>query len=143
MAKKKVKAIVKLQLPAGEATMAPPVGPALSQHQINGMEFVKAFNAQTANQKGTIFPVEITIYVDKSFSFIIKTPPTSFLIKKAAGLEKGSGEPNKNKVGKLTMKQVREIAEQKMPDLNAGSIEAAMSMVMGTARSMGVEIEEG
>ncbi|MDO4561737.1 MAG: 50S ribosomal protein L11 [bacterium] len=137
---KKVIGELKLQLPAGKATPAPPVGPALGQRGINIMEFVKAFNAKTADQVGMIIPVVITVYADRSFSFILKTPPASILIKKAAGKEKGSAVPNKDKVGKLTKKQVQEIAALKMPDLNANDIEAAMKMIEGTARSMGIEI---
>ena len=137
---KKVIDQLKLQLPAGKATPAPPVGPALGQRGINIMEFVKAFNAKTADQVGMIIPVVITVYADRSFSFIMKTPPASVLIKKAAGKEKGSAVPNKDKVGKLTSKQVEEIAKLKMPDLNANDVEAAMRMVEGTARSMGIEI---
>lgn len=137
---KKVIGELKLQLPAGKATPAPPVGPALGQRGINIMEFVKAFNARTADQVGMIIPVVITVYADRSFSFIMKTPPASVLIKKAAGKEKGSAVPNKDKVGKITAKQVEEIAALKMPDLNANDIEAAMKMVEGTARSMGVEV---
>ncbi|MDO4263996.1 MAG: 50S ribosomal protein L11 [Deinococcus sp.] len=140
---KKVLGIVKLQLPAGKATPAPPVGPALGQYGANIMEFTKAFNAQTADKGDAIIPVEITIYADRSFTFITKTPPMSYLIRKAAGLAKGSGEPNKNKVGKLNWEQVLEIAQTKMPDLNAGSVEAAANTVAGTARSMGVTIEGG
>lgn len=137
---KKVIGELKLQLPAGKATPAPPVGPALGQRGINIMEFVKAFNAKTADQVGMIIPVVITVYADRSFSFIMKTPPASVLIKKAAGKEKGSSVPNKDKVGKITAKQVEEIAALKMPDLNANDIEAAMRMIEGTARSMGVEV---
>ncbi|ANZ46456.1 50S ribosomal protein L11 [Cloacibacillus porcorum] len=137
---KKVIGELKLQLPAGKATPAPPVGPALGQRGINIMEFVKAFNAKTADQVGMIIPVVITVYADRSFSFILKTPPASVLIKKAAGKEKGSSVPNKDKVGKLTKKQVQDIAALKMPDLNANDIEAAMKMIEGTARSMGIEI---
>ncbi|MCC8177569.1 MAG: 50S ribosomal protein L11 [Synergistaceae bacterium] len=137
---KKVIGELKLQLPAGKATPAPPVGPALGQRGINIMEFVKAFNAKTADQVGMIIPVVITVYADRSFSFILKTPPASILIKKAAGKEKGSSVPNKDKVGKLTKKQVQDIAALKMPDLNANDIEAAMKMIEGTARSMGIEI---
>lgn len=137
---KKVIGELKLQLPAGKATPAPPVGPALGQRGINIMEFVKAFNAKTADQVGMIIPVVITVYADRSFSFILKTPPASVLIKKAAGKEKGSAVPNKDKVGKLTKKQVQDIAALKMPDLNANDIEAAMKMIEGTARSMGIEI---
>ncbi|MDR1581044.1 MAG: 50S ribosomal protein L11 [Synergistaceae bacterium] len=137
---KKVIGELKLQLPAGKATPAPPVGPALGQRGINIMEFVKQFNARTADQVGMIIPVVITVYADRSFSFIMKTPPASVLLKKALGKEKGSGVPNKSFIGKVSRKQVREIAALKMADLNAGSIEAAMRMVEGTARSMGVEI---
>ena len=137
---KKVIGELKLQLPAGKATPAPPVGPALGQRGINIMEFVKAFNAKTADQVGMIIPVVITVYADRSFSFILKTPPASVLIQKAAGKEKGSSVPNKDKVGKLTKKQVQDIAALKMPDLNANDIEAAMKMIEGTARSMGIEI---
>jgi large subunit ribosomal protein L11 len=137
---KKVIGELKLQLPAGKATPAPPVGPALGQRGINIMEFVKAFNAKTADQVGMIIPVVITVYADRSFSFVLKTPPASILIKKAAGKEKGSAVPNKDKVGKITKKQVEEIAALKMPDLNANDIDAAMRMVEGTARSMGIEV---
>lgn len=137
---KKVKAIVKLQIPAGKATPAPPVGPALAPHQVNLQAFVKQFNDRTASQAGTIVPVVVTIYDNRTFSFVVKTPPAAVLLKKAAGIEKASGEPNKKKVGKVTRKQVREIAELKMKDLNAGSIEAAMRMIEGTARSMGIEV---
>ena len=137
---KKVVGELKLQLPAGKATPAPPVGPALGQRGINIMEFVKAFNAKTADQVGMIIPVVITVYADRSFSFILKTPPASVLIKKASGKDKGSAVPNKDKVGKLTKKQVEEIATLKMPDLNANDVEAAMKMIEGTARSMGIEI---
>ena len=137
---KKVIGELKLQLPAGKATPAPPVGPALGQRGINIMEFVKAFNAKTADKVGMIIPVVITVYADRSFSFILKTPPASILIKKAAGKEKGSAVPNKDKVGKITEKQVQEIAALKMPDLNANDIEAAMQMIEGTARSMGIEV---
>ena len=137
---KKVVGELKLQLPAGNATPAPPVGPALGQRGINIMEFVKAFNAKTADQVGLIIPVVITVYADRSFTFVLKTPPASVLIKKAAGKDKGSAVPNKDKVGKLTKKQVEEIAALKMPDLNANDIEAAMRMIEGTARSMGFEI---
>ncbi|MDR1651198.1 MAG: 50S ribosomal protein L11 [Synergistaceae bacterium] len=137
---KKVIGELKLQLPAGKATPAPPVGPALGQRGINIMEFVKQFNARTADQTGMIIPVVITVYADRSFSFIMKTPPASVLLKKAIGKEKGSGVPNKSFIGKVTRKQVQEIAALKMADLNAGGIEAAMRMVEGTARSMGVEI---
>ncbi len=139
---KKVVAEVKLQLPAGEATPAPPVGPALGQHGVNIMEFVKAFNAATADKKGLIIPVVITIYADRSFSFILKTPPASVLIKKAAGIEKGAHMPKRETVGRITKKQLREIAEMKMPDLNCYDIEAAMRIIEGTARNMGVEVVE-
>ena len=138
---KKVVGLIKLQLPAGKATPAPPVGPALGQHGVNIMAFCKEYNAKTANQAGLTIPVVITVYQDRSFSFILKTPPAAVLIKKAAGIESGSGVPNKTKVAKLTKEQVKQIAETKMPDLNAGSLEAAMSMIAGTARSMGVEVE--
>ncbi len=137
---KKVIAQVKLQLPGGGASPAPPVGPALGQHGANIMEFVKSFNERTKNQAGTILPVIITIYQDRSFTYIVKTPPAAELIKQAAGIEKGSGEPNKNKVGKITRKQLLEIAEKKMPDLNTKDVEAAAKIIAGTARSMGVEI---
>jgi large subunit ribosomal protein L11 len=139
---KKVTGFVKLQIPAGAANPAPPVGPALGQKGVNIMEFCKQFNARTNSQAGLIIPVVITVFSDKSFTFITKTPPASVLLTKAAKIEKGSGEPNKTKVGKVTKKQVREIAEMKMPDLNAGDVEAAMSMVAGTARSMGITVEE-
>ncbi|MCE9655466.1 50S ribosomal protein L11 [Clostridium celatum] len=139
---KKVTGMIKLQLPAGKATPAPPVGPALGQHGVNIMGFCKEFNAKTANQAGLIIPVVITVYQDRSFSFILKTPPAAVLIKKELGLESGSGVPNRTKVGTLTKDQVRKIAELKMPDLNAASIETAMSMIEGTARSMGVTIAE-
>lgn len=139
---KKVTGMIKLQLPAGKATPAPPVGPALGQHGVNIMGFCKEFNAKTANQAGLIIPVVITVYQDRSFSFILKTPPAAVLIKKACGLESGSGVPNKTKVAMLSKAKLREIAETKMPDLNAASVEAAMSMIAGTARSMGVTVEE-
>lgn len=139
---KKVAAIVKLQVPAGKATPAPPVGPALGQHGVNLMEFVKTFNERTANQAGMIIPVEITIYEDRSFSFVTKTPPAAVLLLKAAGIEKGSGVPNKNKVATVKRSEVRKIAEVKMKDLNATTIEAAMRMVEGTARSMGITVED-
>ena len=139
---KKVENIVKLQIPAGKATPAPPVGPALGQHGVNIMGFCKEFNARTADKAGYIIPVVITVYQDRSFSFILKTPPAAVLIKKAAGIESGSGVPNRTKVAQLTKDQVRTIAETKMPDLNAASVEAAMSMIEGTARSMGVTIVE-
>ena len=138
---KKITKMVKLQVPAGKATPAPPVGPALGQAGVNIMSFVKDFNDRTAKQAGLIIPVEITVYEDRSFTFICKTPPAAVLLKKAAGLEKASGEPNKNKVGKVTRAQVKEIAETKMPDLNANDIDAAMKIVEGTARSMGVTVE--
>jgi large subunit ribosomal protein L11 len=139
---KKVTGFIKLQIPAGQANPAPPVGPALGQKGVNIMEFCKQFNAKTKEQQGLIIPVVITVFSDKSFSFITKTPPAATLLVKAAKLEKGSGEPNRNKVGKVTKKQVREIAELKMPDLNAANINSAMSMVAGTARSMGITVEE-
>ena len=139
---KKVTGMIKLQLPAGKATPAPPVGPALGQHGVNIMGFCKEFNAKTANQAGLIIPVVITVYQDRSFSFILKTPPAAVLIKKELGLESGSGVPNRTKVGSLTKEQVRKIAELKMPDLNAASIETAMSMIEGTCRSMGVTVVE-
>lgn len=139
---KKVIALVKLQIPAGKATPAPPVGTALGPHGVNIMQFTKEFNARTADQAGMIIPVVLTVYQDRSFTFITKTPPVPVLIKKAVGIESGSSEPNKKKVAKLSQAKLREIAEVKMPDLNAGSIEAAMSMVAGTARSMGVEVEQ-
>jgi large subunit ribosomal protein L11 len=135
-----VTAMVKLQVPAGQANPAPPVGPALGQHGVNIPEFCKQFNAKTAGQEGLIIPCVITVYKDRSFSFITKTPPAAILLKKAAGLAKGSGVPNRNKVGKVSEAQVREIATKKMADLNAASVEAAMMMVKGTARSMGIEI---
>ena len=140
---KKVIGMVKLQIPAGQANPSPPVGPALGQHGVNIMEFCKAFNAQTKNQEGMIIPVVITIFADRSFSFITKTPPAAVLLKKAAGIVKGSGEPNRNKVGKVTRAQVKEIAQTKLPDLNAASLGAAILTVEGTARSMGIEIVEG
>ena len=139
---KKITKMVKLQVPAGKATPAPPVGPALGQAGVNIMSFVKDFNDRTAQQAGLIIPVEITVYEDRSFTFICKTPPAAVLLKKAAGLEKASGEPNKNKVGKVTRAQVKEIAETKMPDLNANTVEAAMRLVEGTARSMGIEVTD-
>ena len=139
---KKVSAIVKLQIPAGKATPAPPVGTALGPHGVNIMQFPKEFNAKTQDKVGLIIPVVLTVYQDRSFTFITKTPPAPVLIKKALNIQSGSGEPNKKKVAKLTKDQVKEIAEMKMPDLNAASVEAAMSMVAGTARSMGVEVEE-
>ena len=139
---KKVTGMIKLQLAAGKATPAPPVGPALGQHGVNIMGFCKEFNAKTANQAGLIIPVVITVYQDRSFSFILKTPPAAVLIKKELGLKSGSGVPNKTKVGKITKDQIKKIAELKMPDLNAATIETAMSMIEGTARSMGVTVEE-
>ena len=139
---KKVSAIVTLQIPAGSATPAPPVGTALGPHGVNIMEFVKAFNAQTADKQGLIIPVVMTVYQDRSFTFITKTPPAAVLIKKELGLQSASGEPNKKKVGKITKAQLQKIAELKKPDLNAASLEAAMSMVAGTARSMGITVEE-
>ena len=137
---KKVTAYIKLQIPAGQATPAPPVGPALGQHGVNIMEFCKTFNARTQGQQGLIIPVVVTVYTDRSFTFVTKTPPAAVLLLKAAGLQKGSGVPNKNKVGKVTKKQVEEIAKTKMPDLNAASLEAAIKTVEGTARSMGIEV---
>ena len=139
---KKVEGYIKLQIPAGKATPAPPVGPALGQHGVNIVEFTKQFNARTADKGDTIIPVVITVYADRSFSFITKTPPAAVLIKKAAKVQKASGVPNKNKVGSITKAQVREIAETKMRDLNASSIESAISMIAGTARSMGVTVED-
>jgi large subunit ribosomal protein L11 len=138
---KKITGFVKLQIPAGSATMAPPVGPALGQRGVNGMEFCKQFNARTQDKKGLIIPVVITVFSDKSFTFITKTPPAAVLLIKAAGIEKGSGIPNKTKVGKVTKKQLKEIAETKMPDLNVHDVEAAMRLVAGTARSMGITVE--
>ena len=138
---RKVLTMIKLQIPAGAANPAPPVGPALGQHGVNIMEFCKAFNAQTQQDAGTIIPVEITVYEDRSFEFITKTPPAAVLIKEAAGIDKGSGEPNREKVGRITSDQVRRIAERKMPDLNANDLDAASRIVAGTARSMGVEVE--
>src|SRR5512135_2907289 len=139
---KKITGYIKLQIPAGAATPAPPIGPALGQKGVNIMEFCKQFNAKTQDKQGLIIPVVITVFSDKSFTFITKTPPASVLLARAAKVEKGSGEPNRNKVGKVTSKQVREIAELKMPDLNANDVEAAMKMVAGTARSMGIVVEE-
>ena len=138
---KKVLTQIKLQIPAGAANPAPPVGPALGQHGVNIMEFCKAFNAQTAQENGRITPVEITVFEDRSFTFITKTPPAAVLIKEALNLEKGSGEPHREKVGRLTLYQCRQIAERKMPDLNANDIDAASRIIAGTARSMGVEVE--
>ena len=137
---KKVTGFVKLQVPAGQANPAPPVGPALGQHGVNIMEFVKQFNARTQSQMGMVIPVEITVYADRSFTFITKTPPAANLLIKAAGVPKGSGTPNKTKVAKVTRKQIREIAELKMPDLNAANVESAMRMIEGTARSMGFTV---
>lgn len=139
---KKVKTVIKLQISAGQANPAPPVGPALGQHGLNIMEFCKAFNAKTSDQQGMIIPVEITVYEDRSFDFITKTPPAAILLKKAAGIESGSGEPHINKVATVTKEDLKEIAELKEPDLNAASLEAAMSMIAGTARSMGIVVEE-
>jgi large subunit ribosomal protein L11 len=138
---KKVLTMIKLQIPAGAANPAPPVGPALGQHGVNIMEFCKAFNAQTQQDAGTIIPAEITVYEDRSFTFITKTPPAAVLIREALGIEKGSGEPNREKVGRLSADQVRQIAERKMPDLNANDLDAASRIIAGTARSMGVEVE--
>ncbi len=137
---KKIKAVVKLQLEAGKANPAPPVGPALAQHGINLMQFCKEYNARTASMAGNIIPVEVTIYQDSSFTFVLKTPPTADLLRKAAGVEKGSAEPNRQKVGRVTRAQIREIAQQKMRDLNAVDLEGAIRQVEGTARSMGIEI---
>jgi len=137
---KKVLTTIKLQAPGGQASPAPPVGPALGQHGINIMEFVKAFNAQTAGDMGTTIPVEITVYEDRSFTFITKTPPAAVLIKQAINIDKGSGEPHKDKVGKISESQLRAIAEKKMPDLNANDVDAAIKIIAGTARSMGVEV---
>ena len=139
---KEVKTIVKLQIPAGKATPAQPIGPALGQHGLNIGEFVKKFNEATADKGADIIPVEITVYVDRTYDFVLKTPPASDLLRKAAGVEKGSGEPNKNKVGKVSMAKVREIAERKMPDLNANDVDQAAKIIAGTARSMGIEVSE-
>ncbi len=139
---KKVEGYIKLQIPAGKATPAPPVGPALGQHGVNIVQFTKEFNARTANQEGMIIPVVITVYADRSFSFVTKTPPAAVLLKKACNIQSGSGVPNKNKVAKISRAEVQKIAELKMPDLNAGSIEAATSMIAGTARSMGIVVED-
>lgn len=139
---KRVTAYVKLQIPAGKATAAPPVGPALGQHGLNIMEFIKTFNERTAAQAGLVIPVVITVYEDRTFSFVCKVPPVAELIKKAINLEKGSGTPNRDKVGRISLAKVKEIAEAKLPDLNAGSLEAAVRMVKGTARSMGVTVED-
>ena len=137
---KKVEGYIKLQIPAGKATPAPPVGPALGQHGVNIVEFTKQFNARTADKGDLIIPVVITVYADRSFSFVTKTPPAAVLLKKACNIKSGSGVPNKTKVGKITKEQIRKIAETKMPDLNAANIDSAMSMIAGTARSMGVEV---
>lgn len=138
---KKVVGYIKLQIPGGQATMAPPVGPALGQRGVNGMEFCKQFNARTSDKQGIIIPVVITVYSDKSFTFITKTPPAAVLLLKAAGVQKGSGVPNKTKVGKVTLKQVKEIAQVKMPDLNTKDINQAIKMIKGTARSIGIVVE--
>jgi large subunit ribosomal protein L11 len=138
---KKIQGYIKLQIPAGKATPAPPVGPALGQQGVNIMDFCKAFNAKTAKQEGLIIPVVITVYADRSYTFVTKTPPAAILLKKVAGLAKGSGAPNKEKVGKVTRAQVEEIARTKLPDLNCTSLESAVRTVMGTARSMGIEVE--
>ncbi len=138
---KKVLTLIKLQIPAGAANPAPPVGPALGQHGVNIMDFCKAFNAQTEQDRGTIIPVEITVYEDRSFAFITKTPPAAVLIREALGIQKGSGEPNREKVGTISAAQVRAIAEKKMPDLNANDLDAASRIIAGTARSMGVDVE--
>ncbi len=139
---KKVEGYIKLQIPAGKATPAPPVGPALGQHGVNIVQFTKEFNAKTAGQEGMLIPVVITVYADRSFSFITKTPPAAVLLKKACKIQSGSGEPNKKKVASIPKAEIQKIAELKMPDLNAGSLEAAMSMIAGTARSMGITVEE-
>ena len=139
---KKVEGYIKLQIPAGKATPAPPVGPALGQHGVTIVQFTKEFNAKTAGQEGMIIPVVITVYADRSFSFITKTPPAAVLLKKACKIESGSGVPNKQKVASISKAEIQKIAELKMPDLNAGSLEAAMSMIAGTARSMGITVEE-
>ena len=139
---KKVEGYIKLQIPAGKATPAPPVGPALGQHGVNIVQFTKEFNARTADKGDVVIPVVITVYADRSFSFITKTPPAAVLIKKACGIQSGSGQPNKTKVAKITKAQIQQIAETKMPDLNAASLEAAMSMIAGTARSMGIEVTD-
>jgi len=138
---KKITGYIKLQIPAGQATPAPPVGPALGQHGVNIMEFCKTFNARTQKDQGLIIPVVITVFSDRTFTFVTKTPPASILLLRAAGIQKGSGVPNKNKVGKVTKKQVEEIAKTKMPDLNAASLDAAIKTVEGTARSMGIEVQ--
>lgn len=141
MAKKKQVGFIKLQIPGGQANPAPPVGPALGQHQVNIMQFCQAFNAATQDKMGTIIPVEITVYEDRSFDFVLKTPPAAVLLKQAAGIEKGSAVPNRTKVAKVTREQVRQIAETKMPDLNANDVEGAMRIIEGTARSMGIVVE--
>ncbi len=138
---KKLKTMIKLQIPAGKANPAPPIGPALGQHGINIMEFCKQYNAQTQDKGDTVIPVEISIYEDRTFTFVLKTPPAAVLLKKAANVEKGSGEPNRNKVGSVSKEKIREIAEIKMPDLNANSIEAAMKIIEGTARNMGITVK--
>ena len=138
---KKLKTIIKLQIPAGKANPAPPIGPALGQHGLNIMEFCKQYNAKTKDEGDTVIPVEISIFEDRSFTFILKTPPAAILLKKAANVEKGSGEPNRNKVGTVTKEQVKQIAETKMPDLNANSIEAAMKIIEGTAKNMGITVK--
>ena len=138
---KKVIGFIKLHVPGGQANPAPPVGPALGQHGVNIMEFCKQFNARTQQQQGTTIPVEINVFADRSFSFITKTPPASVLLRMAAGLEKGSGEPNRTKVARVTVDQLKEIAETKMPDLNAGDVDSAVQMIAGTARSMGIEVD--
>ena len=137
---KKIQAVVKLQIPAGKANPSPPVGPALGQHGVNIMEFCKSFNAQTASQEGIILPVVVTIYQDRSFTFVVKTPPAAVLLKRAAGIAKASAAPNKEKIGQVTRAQIREIAQAKLPDLNTDSLDAAMRIVEGTARSMGIEV---
>ena len=139
---KKISAVIKLQIPAGQANPSPPVGPALGQHGVNIMEFCKAFNAKTKDGGGIVTPVEIMVYADRSFSFVTKTPPAAVLLKMAAGIDKGSGEPNKKKVGQVSREQVRKIAEQKMPDLNTTDIEASIRTIEGAARSMGIEIRD-
>jgi len=139
---KKVVGFIKLQIPGGQANPAPPVGPALGQHQVNIMQFCQAYNAETQDKIGTIIPVEITVYEDRSFTFVLKTPPAAVLLKQAAGIESGSGAPNRTKVASVTTAQLREIAETKMPDLNANDVDAAMKIIAGTARSMGITIEE-
>ncbi|MBC7265828.1 MAG: 50S ribosomal protein L11 [Coriobacteriia bacterium] len=142
MAKKKQVGFIKLQIPGGQANPAPPVGPALGQHQVNIMQFCQAFNAATQDKMGTIIPVEITVYEDRSFDFVLKTPPAAVLLKQVAGIDKGSAVPNRTKVARVTREQVRQIAETKMPDLNANDVEAAMKIIEGTARSMGIVVED-